>query len=74
MKTLKEIKIDLNYINSEEISKTKGLNNSVEKLNILWNQNINDCILHNLQNNFINISSLFIVINPNSKGKKKIIN
>ena len=58
IKTLKEIIIDFKYINDDLISKIEGENNSVNRINMVWNTE--ECILYNFQKKFPNISELNI--------------
>ena len=81
IKTLKEVKIDLEYMNNDDIELIKGENQSVEKLivNIRKEDLFTDSeiILFNLQNKFPNLKEIFIHINGQNyynldKTKKKI--
>ena len=60
IKTLKKVKFELSEINNDDISKIKGENTSLKKLNITWKNENSDCILYNLQSKFPNLSNLKI--------------
>ena len=61
IKTLKEIKLNLSFINSNDIEKIEGENTSVKKLIIDWHkENNDDNLLYNLQKKFPNLTDLEI--------------
>lgn len=60
IKTLKNIKFNLDKMNDEQISNIIGENSSVEKIHILWGNKDDDCILFNLQKKFPNLSNLVL--------------
>ena len=81
IRTLKEVKIDLEYMNNDDIEFIEGENQSVEKLivNIRKEDLFTDSeiILFNLQNKFPNLKEIYIHINGKifcslDKTKKKI--
>ena len=72
IKTLKEIRMDIYYINNEDIESIKGENLSVEKLTINWednhnfyiynNKHSNKIILYGIQKKFPNLKEFVIYI------------
>ena len=62
IKSLKNVRLILKKINSDEISKIKGQNNSIAKLEINFKENENDCNILNFQNKLINLSELKIIL------------
>ena len=60
IKTLKEIKLNLSFISSNDIEKIEGENTSVKKLIIDWNIENDDNLLYNLQKKFPNLTDLEI--------------
>ena len=60
IKLLKEIKIELRYIENNEIYDITNINTSVTKLNIQWKNDNSDCVLYNLQNKLPNLKNLYI--------------
>ena len=57
--TLKKTNLLIKNLNNDDISAIKGVNISVEKLEIYW-ENECDCVLYNLQNKFPNLTNLYI--------------
>ena len=62
IKSLKNVRLILKKINSDDISKIQGENNSITKLEINFTKNENDCNILNFQNKLINLSELKIVL------------
>lgn len=62
IKSLKNLRLILKKINSDEISKIDGENNSITKLEINFTKNNNDCNILNFQNKLINLSELKIIL------------
>ena len=60
IKTLKEIKLNLSFISSNDIEKIEGENTSVKKLIIDWHIENDDNLLYNLQKKFPNLTDLEI--------------
>ena len=59
---LKNVRLILKKINSDDISKIQGENNSITKLEINFTKNENDCNILNFQNKLINLSELKIIL------------
>ena len=62
IKSLKNVRLILKKINSDEISKIQGENNSINKLEINFKENKNDLNILNFQNKLINLSELKIIL------------
>jgi len=60
IKTLKKIKIELKYIENNDILDIKNYNTSIIKMFIFWRNKNKDCILYNLQDRLPNLSDLNI--------------
>jgi hypothetical protein len=60
LKTLKKLKFKISEIDDTNIKEIEGINNSVEELNLIWNNQKSDCQIYNLQNKFPNVSKLII--------------
>lgn len=60
IKTLREIKLNLSFINSDDIEKIEGENTSVKKLIIDWKMKNDDNVLNKIQKKFPNLTELEI--------------
>ena len=60
IKTLKEIKLNLSFIDCKDIESIEGENTSVQKLIIAWHKENDDNLLYNLQKKFPNLVNLEI--------------
>lgn len=70
LKSLKYINFTIYRCDSNIISKIKGINTSVTKMIISWNNIDSDCILFDLQNKFPNLSVIKIFIHSLFRSKK----
>jgi hypothetical protein len=69
-KTLKEIAFTITKIDSNIFSKIKGINKTVTKMRICWNNSESDCFLFDLQNKFPNLLEIDIKIDPLIRSNK----
>ena len=72
IKTLKYIDFPLSDIKNETIPNILGENDSIEKININWINEKNECILYNLQDKFLNLNNIEINIPFDSEIKSNI--